>query len=255
MVKFTDRVAFASRPAVERALTVTMSNPVTAGWHWFSDREVHFRGQAYWPVGEQLTLHDHLKAVEMAPGVWGDSDRDISFSVGDSHITTVDAGQQGKSPTAQTMTVTVNGKALAPIKVSTGRADLPTLGGIHIVLEKFAVKEMKSTSLVPPIPKFINGKKNPDYYDEKEQWATRISNAGAFIHFNPKTLKVQGVAAASHGCVNTNVDAAKAFYDLSVPGDIVIVINSPAPPDVNDAGMQDWNFSWADWTAGSALKS
>jgi lipoprotein-anchoring transpeptidase ErfK/SrfK len=258
VVKFTGPVADASRATIEKALSVTMSQPVTAAWHWFSPTEVHFRGQSYWPAGEQLTLHDHLTDIEMAPGVWGSSDRDIAFSIGDTHITTVDAK-------TQRMTVTDNGKvvssdvdhgqAVSYDRVSTGRPSLPTLGGVHIVLEKFAVKEMKSWTLIPPIPEFLNGKKNPAAYDEKELWATRISNAGAFIHFNPLTVKVQGVAAASHGCVNTGLAQAKAFYNLSVPGDIVDVVNSPAAPNVNDPGMQDWNYTWAQWLAGSATQS
>ena len=78
--------------------------------------------------------------------------------------------------------------------VSTGRPALPTLGGVHIVLTKWAVKEMKSWTLIPPIPQFLpNGKKNPAAYDENELWATRISNAGAFVHYQPGTLKQQGI--------------------------------------------------------------
>jgi len=112
---------------------------------------------------------------------------------------------------------------------------------------------MKSWTLIPPIPQFLpNGKKNPAAYDEKELWSTRISNAGAFVHYQPGTLKQQGHAAASHGCVNTNLAAAERFYNLSLPGDIVNVVNSPAPPNVSDPGMMDWNYSWADWLKGSA---
>jgi lipoprotein-anchoring transpeptidase ErfK/SrfK len=113
--------------------------------------------------------------------------------------------------------------------------------------------EMNSATLKPPIPKLLpNGKRNPLAYDEKELWATRISDAGAFVHFNPKTLKVQGKAAASHGCINTNLDDAKQFYNLSQLGDIVDVINSPAAPNRADPGMADWNYTWAQWLAGSA---
>lgn len=243
-VKFTSPVS--NRTAVQNALKVQTSVPVTGAWHWFSDKEVHYRPEAYWPAHTQILLHRNLDGIEVAPGVWGTADKDVAFNVGDKHLTTVDAATQH-------MTVTVNDKVVEQDPVSTGRPSLPTLGGVHVVLEKFAVKEMKSWTLIPPIPQFLpNGKKNPAAYDEKELWSTRISYAGAFVHFQPGTLKQQGHAAASHGCVNTNEAAAKRFYNLSLPGDIVNVVNSPAPPNVGDPGMMDWNYSWADWVKGSA---
>ena len=246
-VHFTEPVT--NRAAVQNALQVQTSVPVTGAWHWFSDTEVHYRPKVYWPAHTQIVLHRNLDGMEVAPGVWGTEGRDLSFNVGDKHVSTVDAATPG-----QHMTVTVNDKRVADYPVSTGRPALPTLGGVHIVLEKFAVKEMKSSTLIPPIPEFLPGThtKNPAYYDEKELWATRISNAGAFVHYQPGTLKQQGHAAASHGCVNTNLAAAEKFYKLSVPGDIVTVIHSTAPPNRADPGMQDWNYTWATWLAGSA---
>jgi lipoprotein-anchoring transpeptidase ErfK/SrfK len=244
VVKFTEPVT--DRAAVEKALQVQTSVPVVGAWHWFSDTEVHYRPEAYWPAHTQIDLHRNLDGIEVAPGVWGIADRDLTFTVGDAHISTVDVATQH-------MTVTVNGKFFADDPVSTGRPALPTLGGVHIVLEKFAVKEMKSSTLIPPIPEFLpNGAKNPAYYDEKELWSTRISNAGAFVHYQPGTLKQQGHAAASHGCVNTNLKAAEVFYNLSLPGDVVNVIHSVAPPNLTDPGMMDWNYTWAQWLAGSA---
>ena len=154
------------------------------------------------------------------------------------------------------MTVTVNGKAVAHDQGQhrPGRSPDPRRHPRRAGEVRGQGDEVHQPRPADP-EVLINGKKNPDYYDEKELWATRISNAGAFIHFNPKTLKVQGVAAASHGCVNTNEAAAKAFYELSVPGDIVKVINSPAPPNVNDCGHAGLELQLGAWTAGSALQS
>lgn len=243
-VHFTQPVT--NRAAVQQALQVQTSVPVTGAWHWFSNTEVHYRPQAYWPAHTQIVLHRNLDGIEVATGVWGTDDGDKSFTVGDRHVSTVDVATQH-------MTVKVNDVQFADYPVSTGRPALPTLGGVHIVLTKYAVKEMKSWTLIPPIPQFLpDGKKNPAAYDERELWSTRISNAGAFVHYQPGTLKQQGHAAASHGCVNTNLKAAEQFYNLSLPGDIVDVIHSVAPPKLEDPGMQDWNFSWADWVAGSA---
>jgi lipoprotein-anchoring transpeptidase ErfK/SrfK len=249
IVHFTQPVT--DRAAVQKALQVQTSVPVACAWHWFSDTEVHCRPEVYWPAHTQIVLHRNLDGIEVSAGVWGTEDTDVHFTVGDKHVTTVNAGTPG-----QYMTVTVNDKRLWGVKVSTGRASLPTLGGVHIVLEKWAVYEMKSWTLKPPIPKLLpNGQKNTLAYDERELWATRISDGGAFVHYNPKTLTEQGAAAASHGCVNTNLAAAQRFYDLSLPGDIVKVINSPAPPNRADPGMQDWNYTWAQWLDGSATRT
>ncbi|BEP15223.1 L,D-transpeptidase LdtMt2 [Acidothermaceae bacterium B102] len=256
-VYFTAPVSDANRAAVEKGLQVTTSTPVVGAWHWFSPTQVRYRPQVYWPAHTKVTLHEVLDSVQLAPGVWGNNHADVNFTIGDAHITTVDVATQRMTVTNNGTVVSSDvdkGKPVSYDKVSTGRLSLPTLGGVHVVLEKFDVKEMKSSTLVPPIPEFLNGKKNPAYYDEKELWATRISNAGAFIHYNPLTVKVQGVAAASHGCVNTGLAQAKAFYELSLPGDIVNVVNSTQGPNVNDPGMQDWNFSWTQWLAGSATQ-
>ena len=95
--------AVTNKAAVEKALTVEMSEPVDGAWHWYGTKEVHFRPAQYWPAGEQVTLHADLKGVDAGKGVWGTEDRTLNFSVGDSHIADVDAK-------LHTMTVYVNGK-------------------------------------------------------------------------------------------------------------------------------------------------
>jgi Bacterial Ig domain len=122
----TDRVA------VQNALQVQTSVPVTGAWHWFSDTEVHYRPQVYWPVHTRIVLHRDLDGIEVAPGVWGTQENDVAFNVGDKHVSTVDAGPHG-----QHMTVMINDKLVGSYTVSTGRPALPTLGGVHIVLEKW----------------------------------------------------------------------------------------------------------------------
>ena len=74
-VKFTSPVADADRAAVEKALVLHTSMPVTGAWHWFSDTEVHYRPQDYWPAHTKITLHINLDGVETAPGRVGDRTR------------------------------------------------------------------------------------------------------------------------------------------------------------------------------------
>lgn len=225
IVLFSHRVT--DRAAATAALTVSTSVPVTGAWRWFSATEVHWRPKEYWPAHTKVTLHDDLLGVQVAPGVWGLRSRDLHFSIGDAHVTTVDIA-------TQTMTVRSNGTVLATYPVSTGRAAYPTKGGVHIVLNKAPSVVMDSRTVGIP-------KTSPDFYYEKVLWDVRISDGGAFVHYAPWSVRSQGRRPVSHGCVNVNLAPAIAFYQLSVPGDVVDVVNATAPPNRNDPGMADWN--------------
>ncbi|MFI0206749.1 hypothetical protein ACH4O7_36120, partial [Streptomyces sp. NPDC016734] len=67
-------------------------------------------------------------------------------------------------------------------------------------------------------------------------------------------------ANTSHGCVGLN-DAKGAgdpnqpaawFFDNSLIGDVVTVVNSPDKTIKPDNGLNGWNMDWAQWKAGSA---
>jgi lipoprotein-anchoring transpeptidase ErfK/SrfK len=145
---------------------------------------------------------------------------------------------------AHTMTVRLDGKVIRTIKVSTGRDMYPTKGGVHIVLTREKVHTYNSGTVGIP----TNG---PGGYYEKLPWSMRISNGGAFVHANPDTVRVQGVRNVSHGCVNTSVEDAHWYYDHSQLGDVVDIIHAVVKPVRWDAGMADWNYTWAEWKAGN----
>lgn len=226
------------RAAVERRLKVETSNGVTGAWHWFNDREVHYRTQGYWQSGTRVTLHADLAGVDAGNGIWGVRDRLVRFTIGDRHVSIV-------STTAHTMTVTDNGKTVKVIPVSTGRDKYPTTNGIHFVLEKAQMVIMDSATVGIP-------RDSPDGYYEKVYWDVRISNSGEFVHAAPWSTSAQGNANVSHGCVNVSVPNAIWFYNFSRRGDIVQVTGSPKAP-TNTLGVQDWNLSWSAWLQGSAL--
>src|SRR3712207_3788036 len=89
-------------------------------------------------------------------------------------------------------------------------------------------------------------------YPPRLAWATRISNSGEFIHAAPWSVGSQGRANVSHGCVNLSTENAAWFYRFSRRGDIVEVIGSPRKARDTE-GLREWNRSWRDWAAGSAL--
>jgi lipoprotein-anchoring transpeptidase ErfK/SrfK len=226
------------RAAVERHLKVETSNGDRGAWHWFNDREVHYRTQSYWQSGTQVTMHASLAGLDAGGGVWGVRDRTVHFTIGARHLSVV-------STTAHSMTVTEGGKTVKVIPVSTGRDKYPTTNGIHFVLEKSQVVTMDSATVGIP-------RDSPDGYYEKVYWDVRIANSGEFVHAAPWSTSAQGNANVSHGCVNISVADAQWFYNFSRRGDVVQVTGSPKAP-TNSLGVQDWNTSWSTWLQGSAL--
>ena len=236
VIYFTAPVA--DRAAVERRLSVEASIPVEGAWHWYSDTEVHYRPKQYWPVGDNVTVNADVAGVDAGKGVWGESDHTAHFHVGDSHVTSVDAK-------TDVMTVRVNGKVVKTAPVSLGRDKYPTTSGIHVVLAKTPSVVMDSATVGIP-------KGDPDYYYETVLWDVRISWSGEFVHSAPWSVGDQGHDNVSHGCVNAAPAVAEWFYNLSQRGDIVQIENTPRPLESGN-GWTDWNMSWSDWLAGSAL--
>jgi lipoprotein-anchoring transpeptidase ErfK/SrfK len=227
-----------ARAAVIAKLQVETAPTVEGAWHWYNSFEVHYRGQQYWKPGTTVKTTATLDGLRLSgTSIWGDPDAATGqYAIGDALVGTVDV-------TAHKMTVTRNGKVVRVMNVSTGRDQYPTKGGVHIVLVRQARFLYDSSTVGIPTA-------NPDGYYHYLPWSVRISNGGAFVHANPGTLSAQGVRNVSHGCVNMSVADAKWFYDNSKLGDIVDVTHSVAQPNKGDAGMADWNYTWAEWKAG-----
>jgi lipoprotein-anchoring transpeptidase ErfK/SrfK len=218
--------------AFERRLTVRTTPAVAGAWHWFSDTELHYRPQSYWAPNTKVTVEAQVAGFDDGGGVWAVTPRTMSFSIGDAHVSTVDAS-------SHTMTVTSGGAVLRTVPVSTGRDQYPTDSGIHVVSEKEPQILMDSATVGIP-------RNSPDGYYETVDWDVRISNSGEFVHAAPWSLDDQGHNNVSHGCVNVSPDDAHWFFDFSVPGDIVTVVGTPkqlAPTN----GYGDWNVPWSQW--------
>ena len=220
--------------AFQRRLSVTTTPHVDGAWHWFSDTELHYRPQAYWPSGTKVTFQGDVAGFDDGGGIWAVTPRTMSFTIGEAHVSNVDAS-------THMMTVTAGGAVVRTIPVSTGRDKYPTDSGIHVVSEKEAQITMDSATVGIP-------RNSPDGYYETVDWDVRISNSGEFVHAAPWSVDDQGHDNVSHGCVNLSPDDGHWFFDFSVPGDVVTVVGTPkqlAPTN----GYGDWNVSWSDWTA------
>jgi lipoprotein-anchoring transpeptidase ErfK/SrfK len=238
-VYFDDAVA--DKAAVESHLMVSSSTPTDGSWNWVSDSEVHFRPSTYWPADSEVTLDANLYGVSFGDGVWGEKDRSVSFSVGAKHVSVADAA-------AHTLTVYDSDAVVQTYPMSAGSSANPTHNGAHVVLEKFESVTMDSSTfgLAVDAP--------GGYLAEGVKFATRISNNGEFVHGAPWSVASQGSANVSHGCINLTDDRAHWFYDFSIPGDVVEVVNSEGGTlSPADGDIYDWAIPWDEWKAGSAL--
>jgi lipoprotein-anchoring transpeptidase ErfK/SrfK len=235
VVSFDRPVATADRPAVEARLRVT-ANPAAEGdWRWISPSLVHWRPAVYWQPGTEVDVRSDLRGLKVGDA-WGTDQRSVHFRIGDAHVTTVDVA-------SHQMTVTENGRVVRVIAASTGRDRYPTANGVHLALEKSRTVTMDSATVGIP-------RDSPNGYYRTVAWATRLSYSGTYVHAAPWSAGAQGERNVSHGCINVSTADAEWFFNFTRRGDVVDVVNSPAPPKLADPGMADWNIPWEQWKAG-----
>jgi lipoprotein-anchoring transpeptidase ErfK/SrfK len=142
-------------------------------------------------------------------------------------------------PTAMGLHMSVQGKH--------GPISLYTPQGTYTVMTHNRSVVMDSESFGLP-------HNSPYGYKETIYWATRISSGGVFLHELDTTVWAQGHRDISHGCLNLNRDNAIWFYNNSLVGDVVKVVNTHGPVlTVDDGG--DWTVPWAQWVKGGVNKS
>ncbi|MEV7871613.1 Ig-like domain-containing protein [Streptomyces sp. NPDC088124] len=227
--------------AVEKAITVTAEPSVPVEGHWFGNDRLDFRPEKYWAPGTKVTVKLDLDGVEGRPGVYGKQAKTVSFTIGRSQISTVDAS-------AKTMKVVRDGKLVKTIPITAGAPSTTTYNGQMVISEKYAVTRMNGATVG------FGGE-----YDIKDvPHAMRLSTSGTFLHGNYwASSGTFGSANVSHGCVGlrdlrgggNNGTPAAWMYNSSIIGDVVIVKNSKDKQIAPDNGLNGWNMSWAEWTA------
>jgi lipoprotein-anchoring transpeptidase ErfK/SrfK len=217
---------------------VQESTPVPGGWHWFSNKELHFRPETYWPPGEHISVAADLDGWNAGNGNWGAGQLSSQFSIGDAHVAIANVA-------THEMSVSDNGHVIAVYPISAGREDLPTMGGTHIVMDRESVVRMISSTNGIPV-------NSPDGYDELVYDDVHISDSGEYVHAAPWSVGSQGHANVSHGCINLSPDNAATFMAFSRVGDIVEVVGTPRPPAPGDHGVMDWVTPWSQWIPASS---
>ncbi|MEV6204433.1 Ig-like domain-containing protein [Streptomyces sp. NPDC051771] len=234
-----------NRAEVERAIRVTADPPVEVVGHWFGKERLDFRPAAYWAAGTKVTVELGLRDVEGAPGVYGIQRKTVGFTVGRSQVSLVDAA-------AHTMEVRRDGRLLATLPITAGAPKTTTYNGKMVVTELYDVTRMNGATVG------FGGE-----YDIKDvPHAMRLTESGTFIHGNYwADESTFGSANVSHGCVGLrDVKGGGAetpagwFFDRSLVGDVVEVVNSRDRKVAPDNGLGGWNMDWEGWRKGSALR-
>lgn len=233
-VPVTDHAAF------EKHMDVTSTPAQKGSWHWLSDNEAHWRPATYWQAGTDVHVDIDVNSIAAGGGVYGQESRQIDFSVGDAHVYKVNAQ-------THQMQVYSNGELIRTIPITTGKDGFITRSGVKVIIEKFEVKHMRSETVG------IANPDDPEFYDlDDVQWAMRLTYSGEFIHAAPWSVGSQGYANVSHGCTGMSTENAAWLYAMTIPGDVVEYVGTDRPMTLEN-GYGDWNLSYADYKAGSAL--
>lgn len=242
-LQFSDEIT--DRAAVERAVEVTAKPSVEVRPHWFGKDRLDFRPEKYWKPGTEVTVGLDLRDVEGAPGVYGLQHKTFSFTVGRSQVSLVDAAKR-------TMEVRRDGTLLTTVPITAGAPKTPTYNGKMVITEMLDVTRMNSRTVgfggeydIPDVPHAI-----------------RLTSSGTFLHGNYwAPADTFGRANVSHGCVGLrdvkgggSDTPAGWFFDRSLIGDVVEVVNSKDKTVAPDNGLGGWNMNWKKWKAGSAVK-
>jgi lipoprotein-anchoring transpeptidase ErfK/SrfK len=233
-------VPVSDQASIEKHLKV-VSQPAQAGaFHWISNQEVHWRPKSYWRPGTDVSVTADIKGVPAGDGIYGQVDRAMKFHVGDSMVSKVNMDTHD-------MRVFRNGKLVRTIPITTGeQPKFTTRSGTKVIIEKFRHKRMNSETIgIDP--------DSADGYDlDDVEYAMRVTYSGEFVHAAPWSVGQQGSANVSHGCTGMSTANAEWLYNNTNVGDVVEYVGTDKPMTLTN-GFGDWNTSFADYRAGSAL--
>ncbi|MFE4953158.1 Ig-like domain-containing protein [Streptomyces sp. NPDC056653] len=244
IVSFHFDPVITNRAAVQRAIRITAEPAVEVVGHWFGGDRLDFRPAAYWKPGTEVTVAVALHDVEGARGVFGTQRKTVTFTVGRSQVSRVDVADH-------TMEVRRDGRLVSKVPVTAGAPATSTYNGKMVVTEMQEVTRMDGRTVG------FGGE-----YDIKDvPHAVRITDSGTFVHGNYWVGGgVFGSVNVSHGCVGLQDvkggrgdTPAGRFFDRTIVGDVVEVVNSEDKQVAPDNGLGGWNLDWIHWKAGSAL--
>lgn len=241
------------RAAAERGLTVTIKGtPVRGAWSWRDSRTVMYRPQrGFWPAQSTISVAAGLHKTVLRRQVnnrgvvtqqWLGSRATTAvfkFRTARSFIAYVDAR-------TDRMIVKRNGRRVANLATSLGKAGYLTRSGIKVTTDKYATRRMTSQEA---------GITN-ETYDVTATWAVRLTPTGEFIHGAPwaEGRGRLGRYNGSHGCTNLSSADAKWYFDRVIAGDPVVTTGTARAMEWTNGLGGPWNIPWQVWLSRSKLK-
>lgn len=233
----------AAQRAVASHVTVASDSGQQASGHWFGTRRLDFRPRTYWKPGSTVTVRLSLAGVK-AGDATGTQDQTLSFHVGRSRVSVVDAA-------THTMRVFDGNRQVGRYAITAGGPDTPTRDGIMVVSEKDPEVRMNASTV-----KLFDADGAPAYDIPDVPHALRLTASGTFLHGNYWARPgVFGVRNTSHGCIglrdvkggsDASTPAAR-FYSQALVGDVVEVRGTGGAQVAPDNGLGDWNLNWSAW--------
>ncbi|MGL4305118.1 MAG: L,D-transpeptidase [Mycobacteriaceae bacterium] len=203
----------ADRAIAEAAIRVTSQPEVPGHFYWFTNSQLRWRPEAFWPTNTTVTVDA--------------GDAHVTFSIGDAVVAISDDA-------TKTITITRNGEVIKTMPTSMGSSKNPTPNGTYIVGERFRDMYMDSSTYGVPVD-------SPEGYRTYVEYATRISNSGIFVHPAPWSVGSQGRVNVSHGCLNVSTENGKWFFENIQKGVPLIVKNTIGGTLSASDGLGDWN--------------
>ncbi|MFK0252342.1 Ig-like domain-containing protein [Streptomyces sp. NPDC090445] len=232
-----------NKAEVEKRLKVTTSNNTEGSWGWVKDHagndRVDWRPKDYWKSGTDVKVEMNLNGVDSGPGGgYFVRDYDTNFKIGKDRRLQVDLD-------SKKMSVVEDGQTVKTIPVSAGTpgGEKASWSGKMVLMSKEGTIRMDSRTVGLG-----------DSYDKPVDYSMRVTWSGMYIHAAPWNSAHFGRSNASSGCVGMSNSDAKWLFDSSQVGDVVEVTGSGSKGKADlGNGYGEWNLSWDEWKAKSAL--
>lgn len=233
-----------NKAEVEKQLKVTTSDGTTGSWGWIKNYDgkdrVDWRPKEYWKSGTKVKLDARLNGIDSGGGDWFVRDYATGFTVGKSQVVKVNLD-------SKTATLVRDGKTVKSLPMSAGTpgGEKASWGGTSVLMSKEGTINMRSETV---------GLSGSDSYNKMVDYSMRLTWSGMYAHAAPWNVAYFGNTNHSSGCVGMSTGDAGWLYREAQTGDPFEVTGSGSKgtPDPGN-GYGEWNLSWSDWQAKSAL--
>ena len=210
---------------------------MAGSWNWIDDQTAHWRPEKYYAPGTSVSVAANIYGAALGDGLYGQDDEQVSFRIGDSHVSIAD-------DITKQVSVFDNGKLVRTMPTSMGMGGSQTIGGttlsfwtppgVYTVMDKANPVIMDSSTFGLPINSRLG-------YRVTIPYATRISTDGIYPHQLNATVRAQGNTNTSHGCSEPPTPTTRGGFTIS-PCRAMWRRPTPAGPALTLAENGDWTI-------------